>query len=188
MNRFPNEGTDRREDELARNLEGEHRADESELRADRSESRADKAASKATTNRALIDLLAVAVVALLLVVSVVAAVAFKTAGEVKGVEVQDRNASRATAYRLCSRNAVDRAFAHSRVGQQQPDAVKVLEDPLVLPILDCSPNLQGLGARPMPPREQREFVRRWEQGKLTGPERGICPNRKIGSPVSPDHC
>lgn len=107
---------------------------------------------------------------------------------VRAVEKRDRDSSRATAFRLCSRNTVDRAFAHSRVASVNPQAARLLENPVFLPILDCKPNLRGISAKPLSPKAQRAFVRRWEEGKLTGPQRGICPNTRIGLPVTDTNC
>jgi hypothetical protein len=104
-----------------------------------------------------------------------------SADRVAEVERADRDQNRVTAYRLCSRNTVDRAFAHSRVRMSAGRAaVAELEKTTSLPILDCKPNLRGRGAKVLLPREQRVFVRRWEQGKLSAEERGICPRAVFG--------
>jgi hypothetical protein len=105
------------------------------------------------------------------------------------IEQTDRNSSRATAYRLCARNMVDRAFAHSSIQRGAGmKAVRRLERVDGIPILDCLPNLEGKGARPMSRSGQRAFVKRWEDGKLSGPELGICPFSEIGLPISSRHC
>jgi hypothetical protein len=122
--------------------------------------------------------------------------ATKAVEEVRAIEVKDRNTNRNTAYRLCSRNAVDRAFAHSSVrrnlaraqGEAAADAaVRELQRPDVLPILNCKPNLVGKGAAPMTPAQQHEFVRRWELHRLSAEERGVCPGSRVG-PRRPGDC
>jgi hypothetical protein len=76
-------------------------------------------------------------------------------------------------YRICQREAVDRAFAIARVGAMGgPPARRRLLDSL--PILDCRPNLSGNNAFPMTVRQQLEFAKRFEQGKLSREEQGIC--------------
>lgn len=76
-------------------------------------------------------------------------------------------------FRICQREAVDRAFAIVRVGAKggPPARRKLLNN---LPILDCRPNLVGNNAFPMTVREQLRFAKRFEQGKLTREEQGIC--------------
>lgn len=109
-------------------------------------------------------------------------------------ERNDRDDLRAAAYRLCVRNKVDRAFAHSRIagalrGRARERALRDLERLDGLPILDCTPNLQGRGARPLPPAQQRAYVRAWEQHKLPAPALGICPSSKVpGRIQSPERC
>lgn len=104
---------------------------------------------------------------------------------IERVEAKNNRATRATAFRLCSRNAVDRAFAQSfSEGRER----RALQDPHVLPILDCRPNLEGRGAEPLSPAAQDEFVRRWQQRKLSDVERGICPGSVIGEEQRPESC
>lgn len=76
----------------------------------------------------------------------------------------------AAAYRICQRQAVDRAFAHSAV---DPGYRLFVEQRL--PILDCRPNLFNLPAKPLPREMQKDFVRRFQDGKLTRAEQGLCP-------------
>lgn len=102
-------------------------------------------------------------------------------GEVSRVEKNDRASQRATAFRLCSRNAVDRAFAHSRVRRAAGLwALRPLEQKGGIPILNCAPNLDGQGASPLSVHAQRDFVRRWERHELADSELGICPRSRIG--------
>jgi hypothetical protein len=96
---------------------------------------------------------------------------------IEQVEADNQRVDRATAYRLCSRNAVDRAFAQSFA---TPDERRALQGPHRLPILDCSPNLEGKGAKPLAPSLQDEFVKRWKSRSLTPEERGICPGSTFG--------
>jgi hypothetical protein len=105
------------------------------------------------------------------------------------VEKTDRVSARATAYRLCSRNSVDRAFAHSRVMMAGGlRALAPLEDEHGIPILDCTPNLDGRGAVPLPIHAQRDFVRRWERHELTNSELGICPGSHIPAQTRVNEC
>lgn len=109
--------------------------------------------------------------------------------ELAEIERVDRNSARATAFRLCTRNSVDRAFAHSRVGRGEGmKELRKLEAPDGLPILNCTPNLLGKGAGPLSPLQQREFVRRWEQHKLTPAELGICPDSRLGEQTKVNEC
>lgn len=188
---FPNEGTDRRKDELNRNLEGEAGAIESRRVAD--EDRA-QAHHEAGVNRALINLIAQGVLIALLITSVAGILGLVTARRVQKVEKEDRDVARASAFRLCTRNKVDRAFAHSSMQHSDPKKTpwgpKVsykLMDKQYLPILNCEPNLRGLGAVPLPREEQQAFIDRWEAGELKDIERGVCPYSKFGQ-ISPDHC
>lgn len=89
-------------------------------------------------------------------------------------ERKDNIVQRQTSYRVCARNAVDRAFAHDAVsrGPEGAKAVRHLER--VLPILDCVPNLTGQPAHAMSPLRQRAFVRRWVRNELSLGEQGIC--------------
>jgi hypothetical protein len=114
-------------------------------------------------------------------------------GVVARVERRDAAGQRATAFRLCSRNAIDRAFAQSSVAQRaaggrgpavlsRPAAVRAMaamQDPYVLPVLDCSPNLRGRGAVPYSRAAGRRFVLRYVRRELSAPERGICPGSSI---------
>lgn len=117
--------------------------------------------------------------------------------DVAGVERQDRDTNRATAFRLCSRNKIDRAYAHARErgipieGLPAPRPMSRAERRLrvsisrslmqtpSLVILDCEPNLMGHGARPLPIAEQERFMRRWAAHKLTDEELGICPASRL---------
>jgi hypothetical protein len=136
--------------------------------------------------------------------------------QLEEIEERDRNNSYQTAYRFCSRDAVDRASSHWFIIDQMPKDVlelakqlsnnreiasssnvrklvretsseyrKMLEARDGLPILDCKPNINGLPASYMQPRDQRKFVRRWLEGKLTPAEVGICSTR-IGKSVPGD--
>lgn len=109
--------------------------------------------------------------------------------ELAAIEKVDRNSARATAFRLCTRNSVDRAFAHSRVGRSEGmRELRKLEAPDGLPILNCAPNLLGRGAAPLSPLQQRDFVRRWEQHKLMPAELGICPDSRLGEQTKVNEC
>jgi hypothetical protein len=108
--------------------------------------------------------------------------------ELVGIEKRDRLAMRATAYRLCARAQVDRAFAQSRVGAQDKKALAAMQRVDGLPILDCRPNLIGKGAKVFSLADQRHFVQQWEQGTLTPAELGICPQSRIGDIASAETC
>lgn len=128
-----------------------------------------------------------------------------TVSDLRRIEVRDRDTSRATAFRLCTRNKVDRAFAHGRMrsipvkGEPAGRLVRLdretriqlsrlLMAPEYLPILDCRPNLRGLGARPMSVAAQEKFMRRWSMKRTLPAERGVCPGAVIGDEIQPDHC
>lgn len=101
---------------------------------------------------------------------------------VADVEQIDRNAQRATSYRLCTRNKVDRAFAQNAVRLRRGRAaVRALQTLNALPVLDCTPNIHGRGARPLPPAEQDAFVARWARRELSAADVGVCPDSRIGS-------
>lgn len=153
----------------------------------------DRMKAERTTDRWLAGLVAF----LIALVSVACFVGWSAIQDVAEVEKQDRETNRATAYRLCSRNAVDRAFAHSSVrrnltrtqGKAAADAaIAELQRVEVLPILDCEPNLEGRGAAPMTPTQQTEFVGRYERGELTPEERGICPGSRLENETEPGRC
>lgn len=156
-------------------------------RADASEKRMDK-------QRTLLDWIAAAVVLLLIVCCITSLVAYLAAKQAnhaievaQQVEAKDRDTSRGTAYRLCTRNRIDRAFAHSSIRKRDPEIDRQLMGPLYLPILNCEPNLTGHGATTMPVDEQLAFVKRWERGDLTAEERGVCPGSTFGGPP-PGRC
>jgi hypothetical protein len=78
----------------------------------------------------------------------------------------------AATYRICEREAVDRAYAHSFTPRRELAKIE-----RSLPILDCAPNAHNLPARPLSSVEQREFVARFVAGRLTLREQGICRAR-----------
>jgi hypothetical protein len=127
--------------------------------------------------------------------------------DLRAVEKRDRDTQRATAYRLCTRNKVDRAFAHGRIRgisvRGEPSQVpgiptlerrariqlsRLLMRPGFLPILNCAPNLEGLGAAPMSIAEQERFLRAWSRRYLPPAEIGVCPHSAIGGAVQRDRC
>jgi hypothetical protein len=130
-----------------------------------------------------------------------------TTSDLRRVEIRDRDTGRATAYRLCTRNKVDRAFAHGRIRgiavRGEPSQVpgiptlehkarirlsRLLMHAPFLPILDCNPNLRGFGAKPLPIPEQERFLRRWSQRQIPPAEIGVCPHSAIGDAIAPDRC
>lgn len=119
-----------------------------------------------------------------------ARVALATNRKLARVEANDRRRTFSTAFRLCTRGKVDRAFAHSRVALRggPPGFSRFLEGIRGLPILNCAPNLRGLSASPLSPRAQRAFTRRWAAGRVTGAQAGICPDSRIGVIPDPSHC
>jgi hypothetical protein len=130
--------------------------------------------------------------------------------DLKRVERTDRNTGRATAYRLCTRNKDDRAYAHTRERGlailkadgtwipaapmtarerlERRDTSRALMATRLLPILDCDPNVSGLGASPLPVSAQEDYMNRWRFGKLAPVEFGVCPRSSFGRPVFPDRC
>lgn len=124
----------------------------------------------------------------LLIILIVAATTLRNASDIRRVEINDRDTARATAFRLCSRGQIDRAFAHSRIRDAGGSAaLRELEQPAALPILDCKPNLIGFPARPLTPDAQRRFVQRWEQQRLTAAELGLC-HQRIGTRITATTC
>lgn len=130
-----------------------------------------------------------------------------TTADLRRVEVRDRDTQRATAFRLCTRNKVDRAFAHGRLRgipiKGEPPAIpgpvqvkrsqrirlsRLLMRPEFLPILDCEPNLEGLGAKPLSIAAQEKFLRRWSLKQVAPAERGVCPQSAFGAKVEADRC
>jgi hypothetical protein len=104
-------------------------------------------------------------------------------------ETRDRDTARATAYRLCSRNAIDRAFAHKEVKRRAGVKVMLmLQDVKELAILNCRPNLYGFAAVPMKMPQYLNFMYRYEHHQLTSEELGICPKTPIGAKLVPGRC
>jgi hypothetical protein len=126
--------------------------------------------------------------------------------DLKRVERTDRDTSRATAFRLCTRGKADRAYAHARergipiAGLPKPPPMKpaerrlrrmfsrLLMDPHLLPILDCDPNITGHGARPLTVAQQESYMRHWAARTLDGVDLGVCPSSIIGGRADPDRC
>jgi hypothetical protein len=130
--------------------------------------------------------------------------------DLKHVERVDRDTGRATAFRLCTRNKDDRAYAHTRergLAILKADGTWIPATPMsakerrlrravsralmatrLLPILDCDPNVEGLGAQPLPVSAQEDYVDKWRLGKLAPVEYGVCPRSSFGRPVFPDRC
>jgi hypothetical protein len=126
--------------------------------------------------------------------------------DLKRVERMDRDTARATAFRLCTRNKVDRAYAHARerglviAGLPHPPRMnreerrfrrlfsELLMDSHLLPILDCEPNVVGHGARPMPVRDQERFMRAWARRTLPDVDLGVCPESTIPGPPNSRRC
>jgi hypothetical protein len=130
--------------------------------------------------------------------------------DLRHVERVDRDTGRATAFRLCTRNKDDRAYAHTRERGlailkadgtwipatpmsaserlAAPRHVRALMAKNLLPILDCDPNVQGVGASPLPISAQEDYMNRWRMGKLAPVEYGVCPRSSFGRPVFPDRC
>jgi hypothetical protein len=86
----------------------------------------------------------------------------------------------AATYRICEREAVDRAYAHSFTPRRELAKIE-----RSLPILDCDPNAHGRPARPLSAAAQRVFVRRFMDGRLSLREQGICRDRLPTSPDEP---
>ena len=108
-----------------------------------------------------------------------------TMAKVERIEERNRQTNNATAFRLCSRNSIDRAFAQSFADRQER---KRLQGPHGIPILDCDPNLHGQGAKVLPPGAQDAFVERWQRRRLSPIERGICPESRIGGRGEATNC
>jgi hypothetical protein len=86
----------------------------------------------------------------------------------------------AATYRICQREAVDRAYAHSFTPRRELAKVE-----RSLPILNCQPNVHNRPARPFSSAEQRAFVARFVAGRLTLREQGICRSRLPQAPEQP---
>jgi hypothetical protein len=133
-----------------------------------------------------------------------------TVADLRRVEVKDRNTQRTTAFRLCTRNKDDRAYAHARERglaikrkdgtwikavpmtpkerMRRRDFSRALMDTPLLPVLDCDPNVSGLGAVPMPVARQEAYMNDWRKRGLAPVEYGVCPKSAFGRPVYPDRC
>lgn len=120
--------------------------------------------------------------------------------QLEKLEERDRIAAYRAAYRFCTRINVDRAALQSLVirtrNSQRSDPrarrfarayLRKLQSKEGTPILDCAPNVVGGPAKYQSPRKQLAFVRRWDKGKLTPAEIGICKIR-IGSLTDPKIC
>lgn len=108
-----------------------------------------------------------------------------TVAKVERVEARNRETNNATAFRLCSRNSIDRAFAQSFA---TPEERRRYQGPHGIPILNCDPNLHGKGAKILSPGAQNEFVERWQRRRLSAVERGICPGSTIGGQGEATNC
>jgi hypothetical protein len=130
--------------------------------------------------------------------------------DLRAVEIKDRNAQRATAYRLCTRNKDDRAYGHARERglaikrrdgtwipavpmsaaerRRRRDFSRELMDTPLLPILNCNPNTGGFGARPLSIAQQESYMDKWRKRGLAPVEYGVCPKSTIGGPIFPDRC
>lgn len=97
-------------------------------------------------------------------------------------EAKQRESSqlRAITYRVCQRESVDRAYAHSFTPRRDWPRVE-----RQLPILDCDPNITGAPAKPLSSQDQRAFVARFKAGTLPLREQGICRERVPDSPNEP---
>jgi hypothetical protein len=129
-----------------------------------------------------------------------------TDAELLRIEEANEASNRATAYRLCSRNSVDRSYAHARERglsikglpkprpmsaderQARRRASRALMSVGLLPILDCRPNLRGRGARWQPIATQERVMHEWRTGQLSNEELGICPESVIGEQGSARDC
>ena len=125
--------------------------------------------------------------------------------KIEEIERENSDTNRATAFRLCTRDMVQRATLHAFIRgmefegtpkppqepQQKAFRLKysrALMDPAYLPILDCDPNLQGHGARPISLADQERFVRDLTTRRLTDVQRGICPGSNLDEQQSKYDC
>ena len=125
--------------------------------------------------------------------------------KIERIEDENIRVNRATAFRLCTRDMVQRATLHAFIrgvefeGTPKPPQTprdrafrlrysRALMDPAFLPILDCDPNLQGQGARPISLPEQERFVRDLVTRRLSDVERGICPGTSFSEQQSKYKC
>lgn len=82
----------------------------------------------------------------------------KNTGRITSQERGDRDALREAAFRLCSRDMDNRAELHA-AARERGDLVMFRRRERRLPILDCSPNLDGGAARRVPRPIAHRFVR-----------------------------
>jgi hypothetical protein len=88
----------------------------------------------------------------------------------------------AATYRICQREANDRAYAQWKTRNH----AELEETRARLPILDCEPNAHGRPARALSDAAQDVFVRRFVERSLSLREQGICRDRlptSIDEPV-----
>ena len=125
--------------------------------------------------------------------------------KIERVEEENRDTNRATAFRLCTRDMVQRATLHAFIRGANfkgtpvpPQGVeqrafrlrysRALMDPAFLPILTCEPNLDGHGARPISLHQQERFMRDLVRRRLSDVERGICPGSRFDETQSQFRC
>lgn len=158
------------------------------------------------SNRKSDWVLARLIIALLVIVCVAVTVGFIALNRAEHTERLDRDTNRSTAFRLCSRNKADRAYAHTRERglaiagipevpmsarerERRRDLSRILMQTPLLAILDCEPNLKGHGARPLPLAEQEKYMDAWRRQQLSPEEYGVCPNTLLeGDPTAPGRC
>lgn len=125
--------------------------------------------------------------------------------KIEAIEAKNVETNRATAFRLCTRDMVQRATLHAFIrglefeGTPRPPQTprdrafrrrysRALMDPAFLPILDCVPNLRGRGAQPVSLAEQERFMYSLVDRRLSDVDRGICPSSRIGEKQSNNQC
>ena len=104
------------------------------------------------------------------------------------VEAQDRRFTRLAQWRGCKRDMLERAdsYVSTQSVQDIPAFTRIFPQSLIeeaearrrrsLPILDCDPNMCGRAPTILPARDQRLFVKAFEEGLLDpNPVRPIPP-------------
>lgn len=113
---------------------------------------------------------ALALVVLFLLNAGIGAAAFLSLAETRREERTDIRLSREAAHRICEREARNRAEDHAqarlpyRFLNDQRYSARAMRTRL--PIVDCTPNLEGGAAVPLEPDAQARYVERYLRGEL----------------------
>jgi hypothetical protein len=120
------------------------------------------------------------------VISVVSIGVVTNTGRIASQEANDRDALRAASFRICARSDETRADLHWAATARGEDALRTARERR-LPILDCSPNLDGDRAVAVPTVTQRAYVDLYVKGRAPVICDGVVVANK-GRPQSTPLC